>query len=225
MIDLEELKEQRRLYQEAVDVAERKRGREPLDIAMRAEGMRFVLDVLSQRWSGAAGRAGPCEQAVLEMGMGYSTVVLTQWCASHQPSTLVSADHLLEWLVFVQTMLPRYKSEPWWKRLTCDRLRAERHLGRYDLILVDHGPKMTTRIDDMPWMVRALKEDGVMVFDDWRHGNPGRVTKALAALPGSWRIEVAEHTCCGPLGKAVALATRCALATREAAAATKQGGR
>jgi predicted O-methyltransferase YrrM len=38
----------------------------------------------------------------------------------------------------------------------------------FDVVFVDHGPTMRTRLDDVPFLVKATRKGGVLLFDDCR---------------------------------------------------------
>jgi predicted O-methyltransferase YrrM len=64
----------------------------------------------------------------------------------------------------------------------------------YDVIIVDHGPQLQTRADDVPWLVSQLAPEGIMLFDDWRPKHEGRIRRALAAVGGNWEIGMGPDT-------------------------------
>lgn len=73
-----------------------------------------------------------------------------------------------------------------------ERTRFENSLypvGSFDVVIVDHNPGLPQRAKDVPFLVRMMAPDGVMLFDDWRPKHEGRIRRAFAALGGDWEID------------------------------------
>lgn len=141
---------------------------------------------------------------VLELGTGLSTVVLHK---ADLDASIISLDHSLEWLLLMAAkLLPHFGiilPAPSMMLIP----RSLKELGLYQVIIVDHGPELQTRADDLPWIVKLLAPGGTMVFDDWRPKHEGRIRRGLAKL-GIFDIEVLEHTRRWDKDKAIAFARR-----------------
>jgi predicted O-methyltransferase YrrM len=92
---------------------------------------------------------------VLELGAGFSTMVFGK---SKSVRQLVSFEHDVAWAQFLAATLGL---GPFIGR------KGLALLGRFDVIFVDHGPEMSTRVDDLPWIVSRLTDDGLLLLDDW----------------------------------------------------------
>ncbi len=130
-----------------------------IDYAIRAD----VMELMCEELKG-------CKR-ILELGAGYSSVCLRRICAD-----VTSFDHDIEYAECVE----RYM---WHRNLTnphvgllVDMKMGMRvwgnthHLGRYDGILVDHGPQMTDRLHDMHTIIKCLAPGGVIILDDYKGG-------------------------------------------------------
>ena len=165
------------------------------DHALSVEGAGWLVDYVT----------GHRPKAVLELGSGFSTLVLGEALSRLGEIRFLSADHSQKWMDDVKavgTALAADEHEPvsfkepkWW---TLDGLRqAPRQLqleGAFDLVLVDHGPTMEVRIDDLPWIASLLRSSGIMAFDDCRNTSRfermvrralGRIGWSLERAPGS----------------------------------------
>jgi hypothetical protein len=62
---------------------------------------------------------------------------------------------------------------------------------KFDAIIVDHGPEMRTRRDDLPWITRRLKPTGCLILDDFHLNHEHQCRRVLSTL-GSWTIKISE---------------------------------
>lgn len=121
----------------------------------------------------------------------------------------VGVDHNLDWLAFMRKrefeltesgaggtvqrpgeMMSRTHFE---RRLkTGSKAYKEAYPGfdKFDAILVDHGPELQTRADDVPWLLTLLRDDGIMLFDDWRPKHEGRIRRALASAEPQTNFQI-----------------------------------
>lgn len=161
---------------------------------------------------------------VLDMGLGFSTVVIGEWMAA-QPDAwtmeYVGVDHDQDWLSFIAELVahhnfgtgPHMASHvgcSFWERPPHDHTEPD-SWGKsgFDVILVDHGDgkgtDLDTRAADTPWLSTMLEPDGIMLFDDWRPKHEGRIRRAL---PEGWTFGAAEWTRRFPRDKAIGWAVR-----------------
>ena len=114
---------------------------------------------------------------VVELGSGFSTLALGYACAS-SGSRFTTADHDAGWATDVKAVtsmvadvdfaagLPPFRVDKW---TTLATLRSRAGIrGTVDLVLVDHGPEMMTRLNDLPWIAGLLRRNGIMALDDCR---------------------------------------------------------
>ncbi|MFA4945156.1 MAG: class I SAM-dependent methyltransferase [Lentisphaeria bacterium] len=121
---------------------------------------------------------------VLELGAGLSSIVIAKYLRANKDSCGLTVDHDPAWLAFVTTQVAAFKTgnpRHSWNVLAVLRQQAlERgpeqdtsdpdgllDLRPFDLVLVDHGPKMWTRVQDMPWIMRLVAPGGIVLCDDW----------------------------------------------------------
>jgi hypothetical protein len=141
---------------------------------------------------------------VLELGSGVSTIAMHKLCPD---AHILSLDHSLDWMMLmVSRILPEFDLElkaPSFMMIP----RNPTEIGHYQVILVDHGPQLQTRADDLPWIVKCLAPGGVMIFDDWRPKHEGRIRRGLAKI-GDFKIDSLENTKRHAKDKSIALARR-----------------
>jgi predicted O-methyltransferase YrrM len=114
---------------------------------------------------------------VLELGSGFSTLALGYACAE-SGSKLITADHDDGWREDVRAVLDlsvetdraagigTCRVDEW---SSIDALRSRQDItASIDLALVDHGPTMQTRLDDLRWIAGLLRKGGAMALDDCR---------------------------------------------------------
>lgn len=211
---LRELTSQRERYHAKVKRYLERQGGTFDDLAISAPGAVFILGMVEQRRR--------TSMRVLDMGLGFSTVFVTDWMGQQRDGwtmDYVGIDHDQAWLEFIAREVvdpapsrhlmrvhprvhyhrrePRDHSEPDWKKTG------------FDVIIVDHGDGAPTGLDtravDTPWLSEMLRPGGVMLFDDWRPKHEGRIRRAL---PKRWRIGAAEWTRRFPQDKAIGWAMR-----------------
>ena len=115
---------------------------------------------------------------VVELGSGFSTMALGYACAD-VGAELMTADHDEKWMNDVKAVLglraeadracglSRFRVDGW---SSLDALRScDGMTGKADLVLVDHGPDMEVRIEDLRWVVSLLRRGGVLALDDCRN--------------------------------------------------------
>lgn len=207
---LHELVEMRELYeQKASEFCARELALEYVDHGMSAEGMHFVLGILEDRWHHPLRATLVAPVRVLELGAGFSTVVLLDWCSCHEGAMMWSVEHDSRWLQFIRDVTDDgpVRQRPLVLEARDDFVRRT-NVPRFDVAIVDHGPEMQTRADDVPWIAAMMAPDGVMLFDDWRPKHEGRIRRAFAALGGGWLIEAAAQTRRWPEDKAIASVRR-----------------
>jgi hypothetical protein len=179
-----------------------------VEMAMTVPGAAFVLEVIEDMEKRAASNGRRLR--VAELGTGFSTVFVGSWMIndSEYCGELWSMDHNLDWLAFMRVIgvdlglvqdrfLPR------------EKFIEQAPKGTFDVAIVDHGPQLQTRADDMPWVAELMNDQGVMLFDDWRPKHEGRIRRALGSL-GGWAVSTAEHTRRYPKDKAIGVARRSA---------------
>lgn len=201
---IDNLREARERYQELVRQRAEQRGERYYDKALSAEGLHFIMSVIVKRKA----------RVVLDMGLGFSTVVLGVSMATER-CAYWGADHDGEWLAWMRdTALVAFRllkpSDSHFRLTTIDELRNHDELtpSYFDAIIVDHGPQLDTRATDTPWLTTLLRPDGILLFDDWRPKHEGRIRRALAKADGEWEIGAAEHTRRFERDKAIGYATR-----------------
>jgi predicted O-methyltransferase YrrM len=139
-----------------------------LDYALTAEGASWLASYIRQ--------ARP--SLVVELGSGFSTMALGYACAE-AGTELMTADHDERWLTDVKAVLSlrsdadralglsRFRVDGW---SSLDALRSSDGLTRKaDLVLVDHGPNMEVRLDDLRWACSLLRRGGTIALDDCRN--------------------------------------------------------
>jgi predicted O-methyltransferase YrrM len=130
---------------------------------------------------------------VVELGSGFSTLALGYACAS-SGSRFTTADHDAGWLADVKAVValsvetdraaenPPCRVDKW---TTLATLRSREGIrGTVDLVLVDHGPTMQTRLDDLRWIAGMLRKGGLVALDDCRtrHSYDKKVAAVLRPL-------------------------------------------
>jgi predicted O-methyltransferase YrrM len=154
----------------------RRIGAEFKDLSMALKGMEYILAKIEEKraWH------------IMDLGMGFSTLALRRFVktcrATGVPDTegenhvtqFCSADHDRSWVEFVKQLLVQKKL----RNDHCyslDEIRGKKaHCGYsklMDVIIVDHGPTMGTRVEDLPWVVSCLEPDGIILLDDFRRTN------------------------------------------------------
>ena len=144
------------------------------DASMRPLGLFHMLKTLEQ---GSYPHIG-------EFGGGYSSLGLRKWV--HPGTKVTTVDHHPEWAEFLRTTLTKME-------LRADNIvdlgefRNETHMMGapiFDAVLIDHGPTMGTRQDDVPWIISLVKPGGLIIFDDWfpTDQRTFRSTKRLARI-------------------------------------------
>ena len=173
-----------------------------IEKAMSVPGADFVLETLE-------GFKRPVR--VAELGMGFSTVFLADWLHnwSEHGGELWSMEHDERWLSFMRVVGVDF-GLPLERMLVRHQFLKSVKYGTFDVVIVDHGPELQTRKDDMPWIVKLAGEDGVLLFDDWRPKHEGRIRDALRKneVEGDWVVGSAEHTRRYPTDKAIGILRR-----------------
>lgn len=170
------------------------------EMSMSVPGAAFVLETLE-------GMEKPAR--VAELGTGFSTAFVGSWLTnwSEYGGELWSMDHNPQWLSFVRVLAVDL-GLPLERFLERDAFVKGAPRGVFDVVIVDHGPQMQTRADDMPWIAELLSDDGVLLFDDWRPRHEGRIRNALRKLGGGWSVTSADHTRRFPTDKAIGVVRR-----------------
>jgi predicted O-methyltransferase YrrM len=170
-----------------------------VEMAMSLPGAAFVLETLA---------AIDSQVRIADLGAGFSTVFLGTWLCnwSEYGGELWTMDHNPQWLAFMRVIAVDL-GLPLERVLEREKFLALAPREAFDVIVVDQGPELQTRADDLPWTVTLLAPGGVLLFDDWRPKHEGRVRRALAGL-GDWEISSAEHTRRSPRDKAIGVARR-----------------
>lgn len=199
-----------------------------VDMAISCPGAFYILKVLGERIvehtpeSRVPGTVYDDALQVLDMGTGFSTMFIREWAIGAdicESLVYTGRDHNPDWLAFIERTFVKDDPEYASSGLT---VPDNFHLGLidrseqgplcqwscYDVIIVDHGPQLQTRADDVPWLVTQLKPGGVMLFDDWRPKHEGRIRRALAAVGGDWTIGMGQDTKRWPGDKGIGFATR-----------------
>jgi predicted O-methyltransferase YrrM len=170
--------------------------------AMSLPGIAYVLEVLGEvrpKW-------------VLELGSGFSTLVLRTWqkqladSGSEYVPELVTADHEPTFLAFTRKCLAELglgRNE----LHVLDKAFRERTggMGLYHAIIIDQGPTLDTRVADLSWCLPALAPGGMLLFDDWRPKFAGKVKRALE--PRGFVVREASAVRRFPTDKAIGVAT------------------
>jgi hypothetical protein len=129
-----------------------------------------------------------------DLGAGLSTIILRQWAEEHHNARIASMDHDPEWLRFIGQTLNQIGLgiEP---HLLLERsehyLWAKAKAWCFDTIIVDHGPEMQTRRDDLRWIRDCLKDDGWLFLDDFHLNHEAQCRKVLDQI-GEWSIATAS---------------------------------
>ena len=162
------------------------------DRAISVPGARFILSKLDELQP----------ETIADVGSGYSSLFLRRWTAGRS-ATCCSVDHDEGWLGFVQGLAGELGlcTE---RFVTMERFRDMARPGSFDVLVVDHGPELQTRLDDIAWLVTLLRPGGCLLFDDWRPRFARRATARLAEL--GFVTEAAEQTRRWPRDKAVGVA-------------------
>ncbi len=175
----------------------RRRTGQAVDLSLTMQGTVYVLETIVEH------RAS----RILELGAGFSTLAIRMhvgptravpgwhrgtWKGKTENILVMTADHDPSWLAFVGQLLEQRKLRSDGLG-TMDALRKE-PLPDVDLVLVDHGPEMKTRLDDLPWIADHMSHDGVILLDDFRKttGYQRQATGLLASL--GWKVEVDERS-------------------------------
>ena len=141
---------------------------------------------------------------LLELGSGFSTLVLRRYLP--KAATMISADHDGAWQEFVRQQLAERMPED---VVTFESLKDARGAlpVKFDLVFVDHGPTMETRIRDLPWVMTLAD---VLICDDWRQGARGAFTRRMTAQleMAGWKLDVLDETRSSPGGRTLCLARR-----------------
>lgn len=126
------------------------------EFSLSVQASQTLLEVLRRR------RA----RGVLELGSGFSTLLLRTW-ARDAPVQMLTLEHDGAWRTLMRKLLKGegLYSDRIWSTGVLDLARAG---GPWDCILVDHGPTMQTRLDDLERLVTMLARGGAMVLDDFR---------------------------------------------------------
>ncbi len=173
-----------------------------VEMAMSVPGASFVLETVA---------AFERPVRIAELGTGFSTVYLGDWLLNRAPhgGELWSMDHNPEWLSFVRVLAVDI-GLPLDRFLLRHEFLKKAPQGTFDVVIVDHGPELQTRKDDMPWIVKLASQDGVLLFDDWRPKHEGRIRDALRKreVTGDWEVSAAEHTRRFPTDKAIGILRR-----------------
>ena len=138
--------------------------------AKHLEGTRWTIDyaIRSDVMKAMCIEFKGCER-ILELGAGYSSYCLRQMC-----DDVTSFDHDIMYAECVERYMYGRKLERAYVGLIADMKMDMRvwgntcHMGRYDGILVDHGPDMTDRIYDMHTIIKCLAPGGVIIMDDYK---------------------------------------------------------
>lgn len=171
-----DLAEMRRWYCERAATWHMEHGRRYQDLALSLPGARYLRAVLD--------RYKPLR--VVELGAGFSTLVIGDWRRDRLAPVYVTVDNDAAWLAEVRAMSVKAFGEDeatlcrHWE--TPDVARRHRHDG-IDLVLVDHGPTMETRLADVPWIIGMLRPGGLALFDDCRNTTRFRHQLAKELLP------------------------------------------
>lgn len=148
--------------------ASRRIGVEYKDLSIALKGMMYILDKIEQYkpWH------------IMDLGAGFSTLALRSFVPwsreGENESTLTTqfytADHDKQWVLFVAELLKQKKviNTRCYSVSELKKVVAQSEYPKMDMILVDHGPTMGTRLDDLPWIVSQLKLDGTILLDDFR---------------------------------------------------------
>ncbi len=198
---IEELEQLRAAYHEQVVTHVTKRGQPFVDMAISAPGARFILERLEEHYQGDPSTR---QYHVLDMGLGFSTCFVGQWVATGPYRRYFGVDPNEVWCAFMKDVA-RGMSLPVEVKPRAAFRPATKH---FDAIIVDHGPQLQTRADDVPWLVTLLANDGIMLFDDWRPKHEGRIRRAFAAVAGDWHIEAPEHVRRSPRDKSIGFVRR-----------------
>lgn len=126
------------------------------DFSLSAAASSTLLEILRRR------RA----RRVLECGAGFSTLLLRTWAAETSVE-LLTLDHDSEWRDHIRALLKGEGLDYRGVIETC-HIGKRRTAGPWDVILVDHGPTMKTRLDDLEALVATLGSKGAIVLDDFR---------------------------------------------------------
>jgi SAM-dependent methyltransferase len=221
---LAELRALRETYHRWVGKELERRGIQLVDMALSAEGVAFVLQVLDYaallRTRSPDGGPG---LRILDMGCGFSTLAIGEWMLKkgELPVDYVGVDHDEDWLNFMVrevggTNQRFFLRPPGGTAREADQHPPPRWIRDrgYDVIIVDHGPQLQNRADDANWLAEMLEPGGIMLFDDWRPKHEGRIRRALnpPGRPPSWAIGSAEWTRRTPRDKAIGWAKRIMIA-------------
>lgn len=127
------------------------------DFALSVAGAFVLLDVLRRRKA----------RRVLECGAGFSTVLLRTWARAAPHVEILTLEHDKEWRDRIRKIL-RAEGLPVKGVAPTSYIGTGRIRGLWDVILVDHGPNMQSRLDDLDKLVEVLAPKGAIVLDDFR---------------------------------------------------------
>jgi len=184
----------RERYNERVREHIEKGGGQFVDKAISVPGGLFILSQLEAQRAAVQG-----EFRVLDFGTGFSTVFILSWMQmSTEDTRYFGVDHDEQWLTFITSVVDEMKAAP--ERAAFPRYylstrkqffgAPKEAIGRFDVVIVDHGPGLDERAADIPRLSKLVKPNGLMLFDDWRPKHEGRVRRALDAVGGAdkWHI-------------------------------------
>lgn len=127
---------------------------------------------------------------VLELGSGLSTVLFANACAEAK-AILYTYDHDQEWMASVRGVVKKFAKEGHLQRgehYWLDRAglveASKSLLWRPNLVLVDHGPTMGQRLEDLPMLVKLAASGALIILDDCRKSTnfEREAAKVLAKL-------------------------------------------
>lgn len=148
--------------------------------ALHEEYLGCVKRFLGERWGGDRGITVTAAEylvdflqerrpkVVLEMGTGFSTLVLRQ-AAARTGTVVFSAEHDPVWLGFVRGLVSTRPALDQGHFYTIEQVkrRVQTRGSRFDAVFVDHGPTWEARLDDISWCRGALAPSGILILDDW----------------------------------------------------------
>jgi predicted O-methyltransferase YrrM len=146
----------------------RRIGVEYKDLSVALKGMMYILDKIEQYkpWR------------IMDLGAGFSTLALRSfvpWCHDAgneitKTTQFYTADHDKQWMLFVAELLKQKKAinDKCYSIEELKKVMAQPGQPKMDMIFVDHGPTMGTRVEDLPWVVSQLQPNGVILLDDFR---------------------------------------------------------
>lgn len=141
-------------------------------------------------------------RVLLELGAGFSTLFLRQL---ELPGVRIyTAEHDEKWARFVRQLLRQRKlyDGDLFSPVAALPMSLQ---GRCDLVLVDHGPTMDTRLQDLPWLANFMTSSrGLLLLDDCR-----KTTRYASMAKGilyqlGWKMVVAKASSNGARALGVA---------------------